>query len=352
MVFGGGNNVVGIDIGSSAVKVVMIKQGKEPVLTAFGVAHLPLEGVVVEGNIVDAATVTETLKELMKASKIKSGYNVGCLLAQNTIIRFIKMPIMKDDELKEAIKFEAEQYIPYSIDEVQISFFKLGEITEDEVEQNYILLVCTPKEIMNTYQTTLKNSGVNLKVLDVDCFGVINSVMHMVDPDSITAVVDIGASTTNIDIVRRGILDFHRNITIAGNNISNVIKDVLKLELSQAENIKKEEGRVAIEESDRNEISDVINTIVEELASEIRRSFDFFKAQSREKQIDRIILTGGTAKLANIDVFLANELGIEVVQAEPYEALSVNVPNAEQLEDYQQELTAALGLALREVVKL
>ncbi|MFA5478841.1 MAG: type IV pilus assembly protein PilM [Candidatus Muiribacteriota bacterium] len=351
MVFGGGKNVVGIDIGSSAVKVVLIKDGKEPVLAGYGVASLPLEGTIVEGNIVDAGTVAETVREVLKASKIKGNHYVGSILAQNAIIRFIKMPMMKDDELKEAIKFEAEQYIPYSIDEVQISYFKLGEIMEDEVSQNYILLVCTPKEILNTYQTTLKNSGVNLKVVDVDCFGAINSVLHMVDPESITAIIDIGASTTNIDIVRRGVLDFHRNITIAGNNISNVIKDVLKLELEQAENIKKEEGRVAIEESDRNEISDVINTIVEELASEIRRSFDFFKAQSREKQIDKIILTGGTANLPNIDVFFANELGIEVMIAEPYETVRVSVPNAEQLDQYKQELSVALGIALREVVK-
>ena len=351
MLFGGGNSVVGIDVGSSAIKVVQIKEGKEPVVTGFGVAPLPLEGVIVEGNIVDASTVTDTLKEVLKASKIKGGTNIGSILAQNAIIRFIKMPVMADDELKEAIKFEAEQYIPYSIDEVQISYFKLDEIMEDDMSQYYILLVCTPKDVLNTYQATLKNAGVGLKVVDVDCFGVINSMQNYIDPESIIAVVDIGAATTNIDIIRRGVLDFARNISIAGNNISNVIKDVLKLELSQAENIKKEEGRVAIEESDRNEISDVINTIVEELASEIRRSFDFFKAQSREKQIDRILLTGGSSKLENIDVFLANELGIEVVKVNPFETLQVNVPNTEQLEEYMYELAGAVGLALREVVK-
>ncbi|MFW5782238.1 MAG: type IV pilus assembly protein PilM [Candidatus Muiribacteriaceae bacterium] len=351
MLFGGGKTVVGIDVGSSAVKVVAIKEGKEPVMTGFGVAPLPLEGVIVEGNIVDGAIVSETVREVMKASKIKGTLHVGGLLAQNAIIRFIKMPVMPDEELREAIKFEAEQYIPYSIDEVQISYFTLGEIVEDEVSQNYILLVCTPKEVLNTFQATLKNAGVTMKVVDVDCFGVINSCLHQIDPDGIVAVVDVGASTTNIDIIKRGVLDFHRNINIAGNNISNVIKDVLKLELAQAESIKKEEGRVSVDESDRNEISDVINTIVEELASEIRRSFDFFKAQSREKQIDMIILTGGTSKLENLDVFLANELGIEVVHADPYEQLSVNVPNMEAIDEYKQELSSAIGLALREVAK-
>lgn len=348
---GGGNSIIGIDVGSSAIKVVSIKPGKQPVLSGFGVAHLPQEGVIVEGNIVDGLTVTDTLKDVLKAGKLKGSAYVGGLLSQNTIIRFIRMPIMADDELKEAIKFEAEQYIPYSIDEVQISYFKLGEIAEEEGSQNYILLVCTPREVLNTYQTTLKNAGVTLKVVDVDCFGVLNSIHSQIDNDSIIAVIDIGASTTNIDIIKRGVLDFHRNVNIAGNNISNVIKDVLKLELSQAENIKKEEGRVAIEESDRNEVSDVINTIIEELVSEIRRSFDFFKAQSRERQIDKIILTGGTSKLPNIDVFLANELGIEVDFADPFGELGVSVPNMEELEDYKQELTAAIGLALREVVK-
>ncbi|MCK9223543.1 MAG: type IV pilus assembly protein PilM [Candidatus Muirbacterium halophilum] len=351
MLFGGGNSIIGIDVGSSAVKIVMLKLGKQPVLAGFGIAHLPMEGVIVEGNIVDGAAVTDTIKDVIKAGKLKGSTYVGGLLSQNTIIRFIKMPVMAADELKEAIKFEAEQYIPYSIDEVQISYFNLGEIAEEEGSQNYILLVCTPKEILNTYQITLKNAGVTLKVVDVDCFGVLNALSAQVDPDGIVAIIDIGASTTNIDIIKRGVLDFHRNVNIAGNNISNVIKDVLKLELSQAENIKKEEGRVAIEESDRNEVSDVINTIIEELVSEIRRSFDFFKAQSREKQIDKIILTGGTSKLPNIDAFLANELGIEVEFADPFVDLGVSVPNMDELEEYKQELTAAIGLGLREVVR-
>lgn len=348
---GGAKGVVGLDIGSSGIKMVHLKKAAGGAqLTAFGYVPLPHEGVIVDGAIVDTNTVSEMIKEVFKASKIKPSNTVAGFSAQNVILRHIKVPVMKDDELSEAIKFEAEQYVPYAMEDVALSYAKLSEIEEEGMGQFYILLVCAQKETLSNYLKTLKMSGVVPKVVDVDNLGIANALHMDIGEEEIIAVIDIGAATTNINIFSNGVLDFHRNISIAGNNITSIIQSVLKLEFAQAETIKKEEGVVSIDEGDTNEVSEVIRTSIEELASEIRRSFDFFKAQTRQRSIDKIILTGGSAKLKNLDVFLANELGIEVEVCDAFRELSIAVPNAEELEEFKLELTAAIGLALREVM--
>ncbi len=346
---GSPKSIVGLDIGTSAIKLVHLKRGSAgPQLVGFGMAPLPHEGVIVDGAIVDSDSISGIIKQVMATTQAKGGSIVTALSGQNVIVRFIRMPEIPDAELKETITYEAEQYVPYPIDDVAISFEKLARVESEDVGQFLILLVVAQKELIANYMGTLRMAGVSPSVLDVDIFASLNA-LHASSQDGVSAVVDIGAGTTNISILKDGVLQFTRNIPIAGNNITTVIQSVLKLDFEQAENIKKEEGIVVAEEEE-NEVSEVVRTITEELASEIRRSFDYYKAQYREGLINKILLTGGTAKLKNLDVFLANELGVEVELGDPLMGLQIDIPNQEQLFEHIQELTVGLGLALREVV--
>ena len=351
--FGGGKNIVGLDIGSHSIKVVNLKGGgREPQLLSFGIAPLPHEGAVVDGAVVDQAAVAEIIKEFFKASKLKTNNVVACLSNQNIITRFIKVPLMADNEMDEAIKYEAEQYVPYALEDMNLSYHKLAQVEDDGMAQNSVLLVCAQKEFVNNFMTTLKEAQIVPQVLDVDNLAILNALDSNVRPDEVTAVIDIGASSTNINILKEKVLKFTRNIPIAGNNITNVIMNVMKLDFAQAEAVKIEDGAVHIDNSgDASEISEVVRTIVEELAAEIRRSFDYYKAQYREQTIHKILLTGGSARLRNIDSYFANELGIEVTLGNPLEGIVANVPNPEQLQEHMLELTAAIGLALREAVE-
>ncbi|MEZ7890608.1 MAG: type IV pilus assembly protein PilM [Candidatus Wallbacteria bacterium] len=351
--FGSSKSVIGLDVGSYSVKMVHLKKGAgEPQLVSFGTALLPNEGAIAaDGQIVDANAVSEIIKALFKDNKISTNNVVTCLSNQNIISRFIKVPMMADAELDEAVKYEAEQYVPYALEEMNLSYYKLSQIEEDGIAQHFILLVCAQKEFLKNYLNMLKNAKITPQIVDVDNLAIINALEKSIKPDEVTAIIDIGASSTNINIIKEGVLKFTRNILLAGNNITNSIMSVLKLDFAQAENIKQNEVVVSSEEdSENNDVAEVVRSVIEELASEIRRSFDYYKAQHREQTINRILLSGGTAKLKGIDVFLANELGIEVEKANPMEGIVSNLPDPAQFEENMLELTAAIGLALREVV--
>lgn len=346
--FGSPKAFLGLDIGTSAIKVALIKKGSPPSLGGFAMVPLP-EGAIVDGSIADAETVAEFMKEALAQVAGKGSPVHTALSAQNVIVRFINMPVMSRDDLDETIKYEAEQYVPYAIDDVSISFEQLTQVeSETGAGQLLILLVVAQKELIGNYMGCLKMAGVVPEVLDVDSLAVLNALHLTIEEQNVVSVIDIGAGTTNISILKEGVLQFNRSIPIAGNNITMVIQNVLKLDFEQAENVKIEEG-ITVEESDENEVSEVVRTIVEELASEIRRSFDYYKAQYRESQIDKIILTGGSAKLKNIDLFLANELGIEVEIGDPLYDLGVDIPDQEELQEKLLELTVAIGLAMRGV---
>ncbi len=350
--FGSSKSAIGLDIGTYSIKMVQLKKGSgDPQILSFGIAQLPQGSAASDGQIVDTNAVSEVIKDLFKSSKIKPNNVVTCLSNQNIISRFIKVPMMADNELEEAVKYEAEQYVPYALDEMNLSFYKLSQVEEDGIAQHFILLVCAQKELLKNFLGSLKNANITPQVVDVDNIAIINALEKSIRPEEVTAIIDIGASSTNINIIKEGVLKFTRNILIAGNNITNAIMNVLKLDFAQAENIKTEEVVVSTDEGgENNDVSEVVRSIIEELASEIRRSFDYYKAQHREQTINRILLSGGTAKLKNLDVFLANELGIEVEKANPMNGIAANVANADQLNDHLLELTAAIGLALREVI--
>ena len=350
MIFGGPPSIIGIDIGTGSIKAVQVKKGPSgPQLTNFTIAPLA-EGAIVDGQITDSVTVTEAIKEVMSSISKKGSDIYISISGQNVIARFIPMPFLSDDDLANSIKYEAEQYVPYAIDDVSISFSKLAEIENEGAKQLYVLLVVAQKELIGSFMGTLQGANISPAVMDVDCFAVLNALSESIPDEGVISVIDIGSGITSINIIKEGVLQFTRNIPIAGNNITMVIQNVLKLDFEQAENVKTEEG-IAVMDDEENEVSEVIRTIIEELTSEIRRSFDFYKAQHRVGAIDKILLSGGTSKLKNLDVFMANELGIEVELGDPLVGINVEIPEQELLYENVLELTVALGLAVRGVME-
>lgn len=346
---GASKGIIGLDIGASSIKVVQLKRGNPPSLINYAVVELPEDGVIVDGNISDAETAAECVKEAIGQLSAKGFPIHSALSGQNVIVRFIHMPMMTEEDLAETIKFEAEQYVPYPIEDVALDFESLSQVDSDVgAGQLLILLVVAQKEQIGTYMGCLRQAGVVPDVLDVDTFAVINALHNTISEENVVSVIDIGAATSNISILKDGVLQFTRSIPIAGNNITSVIQNVLKLDFEQAENVKIQEG-IAIDDEE-NEVSEVVRTIVEELVGEIRRSFDYYKAQHRESQIDKLILTGGTSKLKNIDAFMANELGYEVEIGDPLMDVEVEIEDQEDFQDKILELTVAIGLALRGVV--
>jgi len=355
--FGSSNTALGLDIGTSSVKAVQLKKAPTgPELIAYAIAPLPRTAVE-EGNIKDPQTVVAVIKEMLKTSKIRPERNFASISGQNVIMRFTKLPVMTPDELDQTVRIEAEQYVPYAIEEVSITHAVLNEITEEEGGGKYsILLVVAQKELVNSYLEVLKGSGVQAEIVDVDTIAAINALENSImetagsqEGGEVVAIIDTGARTTNISVLKSGILMFTRNIPIAGNQVTQALMK-MNQEFDQAEAIKIQEGEVAIGDTGGNEVAELVKDTVEELASEIRRSFDYFKAQSREPLIHKIILSGGGANLKSFNTYLSNELGVDVSMGNPLQGVNVTVPETDILYNNLQQFTVAIGLALRGVV--
>jgi len=355
--FGSSNTALGLDIGTSSVKAVQLKKAPTgPELIAYAIAPLPRTAVE-EGNIKDPQTVVAVIKEMLKTSKIRPERNFASISGQNVIMRFTKLPVMTPDELDQTVRIEAEQYVPYAIEEVSITHAVLNEITEEEGGGKYsILLVVAQKELVNSYLEVLKSSGVQAEIVDVDTIAAINALENSImetagsqEGGEVVAIIDTGARTTNISVLKSGILMFTRNIPIAGNQVTQALMK-MNQEFDQAEAIKIQEGEVAIGDTGGDEVAGLVKDTVEELASEIRRSFDYFKAQSREPLIHKIILSGGGANLKSFNTYLSNELGVDVSMGNPLQGVNVTVPETDILYNNLQQFTVAIGLALRGVV--
>ncbi len=354
--FGSNDMAVGIDIGTSAAKVVQMKKDKTGIsLVNYGFMPLPPEAMA-EGSVNDQQAVITALKDIISSnSKIKQGRKFASISGQNVIMRFTKLPVMSPEDLEQTVKIEAEQYVPYSIDEVSITHAVLKTVEEEEEGggKYKILLVVAQKELVNSYTDAIRQPFGRCEVVDVDTIAAINALENSFmqtannqEGGEVVAIIDSGARTTNISVLKSGILEFTRNIPIAGNQISKSLSDALNQDYEQAETLKITEGSI---EDSGNEISEVILGTVEELASEIRRSFDYFKAQSREPMIHRIILSGGSANLKGFDTYLMNELGVDVVKGNPLEGINIAASNTEDLYNNLQQFTVAIGLALRGV---
>lgn len=370
---------LGIDIGSSALKFVQIKKTKQgPQIVNHGhEKYAP--GVFQDGLLQDPNAIIQMLKNIKKEFGLKYDQVFTAITSSNTILRFLPLPDMGDEELAHAIDGEAEQYVPYPLDTVNIHFAKLAKVEQEGMTRILCLLAVAQKEHVQGIVDIFKAVGVSqLDSLDIDSLAVINALSNylnksqndsgvpledgsdpalelgsnvagesVINEDEVVAIVSIGARSTIINVLKGGILRFSRNVPISGNNITDVIRSVYKVTLEEAEDIKIEKSREALEGNEDEEFNDVVHTTVEEIAGEIRRSFDYYKAQHREPVIHRVFLTGGTAKLKDIDVLLSNELSVEVELADPSYGLMKDLENPELFEENLQEYAVAIGLALR-----
>lgn len=362
--FGTADTSLGIDIGNSSIKVVQMKKGPNgPQITGLAIEPVP-ENAMVDGAINDPKLIADIIKNIKKTNNLKVDNSACALAAQNAILRFVPFPVMPEEELKIAVRNEAEHYVPYPIEDVHIDFARLAEVEEEGMKRYLVLLVVSQKDFVIALENVFKEAGIELSIVDVDSLSVLNAIDRSLKPagtpegadpfagneqGEVVAVITIGARTTNVSILKNGILRFTRAIPIAGNNITAVIQNVFKESFAEAERTKIEAGILGLdgEGGGDQEFTEVVQTTIEELAGEIRRSFDYFKAQTREPMIHRVILSGGTAKLRKLDVFLTNEFGINVEMANPLEGIEVAIPNPELLQDYLQDFSTAIGLALR-----
>lgn len=345
MIFSRKSEPIALDIGSTFVKLVQLKgSNKNYQLKKFGMVSLPPE-VIVEGAVMDAGRVVEAIRELLASQKVTTKEVVISVSGSSVIIKRVSVADMTDEELSESIKWEAEQYIPFSIDDVNVDFQKLGAGAAEG--QADVLLVAVKKDKINDYVNLVKEAGLEPVVMDVDAFALANMYeLNYVLEEGTTALVNIGASVMNINILKDGVSIFTRDITVGGNRYTEALQRDFGLTYEDAEKVKRGEEA---EGGDREQIAGVMASVTDDIVAETQRSFEFFRSTTGSDKVTRVLVSGGCARIGNFTAVLSERLEIPVEVVDPFRKIKVDPKRFEatMLAESAPLCAVAVGLAIR-----
>ena len=337
--------ITGVDIGSHAVKVCQLqKSGKGYTLLAVGSAALP-PGSVEDGVLQDPEEVGRAVAALFKNLNIKNKRVGISISGYSVIVKKINLEVMSEEELHEYISSEAEQYIPFDIDEVYLDFEDLHTAT-DENDRTDVMLVAAKKEVIDDYLEMLNEQQLKPVLVDVDGFALEN-IWETTTPNlENVALVDIGASKMNINIIAGGASVLARDIVVGSEQLTEQIATGLGVELEEAEKIKL--GLIPVEEN-REELEEIFTQTCTQWVLEIKKAIDLYVANNPDQALQRLILSGGGSKVAGLVDFIASETGLEVVSFNPFVNMKVNEKKIDRayLEAIAPEMAIAAGLAIR-----
>ncbi|GAB4483267.1 MAG: type IV pilus assembly protein PilM [Thermodesulfovibrionales bacterium] len=342
----GSKDSVGIDIGSSYIKAVKLKEARGSYELDFYAVHpLPPE-LIVDGSIIDSIRLTDSLKEMVKKSGLKTKNAVISISGHSSvIIKRISLPEMSEEELSESIKFEAEQYVPFDIEDVNLDFQIIGP--KEEAGQMDVILVAVKKDIINEYISVVKDAGLVPVIVDIDSFALENmyGVNYEIEPGRNIALLNIGASTINMSILKGGISVFTRDSSLGSNLHTEALQREFNISYENAEKVKRGE---AVENVSPSDAAGVIESASEEILSEIIRSFDYYRSTTVQEDISEVILSGGCSLIGNFASMIAERSGIETKIVEPFR--NIKVPKRFDIVNLQEVapmLAVSVGLALR-----
>jgi type IV pilus assembly protein PilM len=347
MILGKKKNVVGLDVGSTSIKLVELTEGKSGhKLLNMGISPLPPEAIV-DGALMDSVTIIDTIRDLITTSKVKTKDVVTSISGHSVIVKKITLPYMTDTELEESIKWEAERYIPFDINDVNIDFQTFGSNPENP-EVMDIVLVAAKKDIINDYVSVVMEAGLNPVIIDTDAFALENmlAINYEIGKGEVVAVANVGASTTNINILKNNVSAFTRDIFKGGNQVTEDIQRQLHVDYDEAEKIK---VGSKVEVTSRSIVQNLLKTNSESLAVEIRNSLDFFQSSSTYEKITKLYLSGGGSKIKDFDTILQQEIGIPVELVNPFIKIEYNEKNfdIEYLREIGPIMAVGVGLASR-----
>jgi type IV pilus assembly protein PilM len=339
--------IVGLDIGSSTLKAVELKA----VGTGYKLAALAFEPVphasIVDGAIIDSGAVADAIGRLF-AHQGFTTKNVAASLSGNAVIvKKITMPVMTDKELAQSIRWEAEQHIPFDIQDVHIDYEVLGPRAKGSNGTMEVLLVAAKKDKVASYTSVISQAGRVPVVVDVDAFALQNAyeVNYGSPADTVVALVNVGASGVNINILSAGQSLFSRDISIGGNAYTEALQKELNLPFEQAEEVKKSpESGGALEG-----IQPVLDTITNTMLLEIQKTFDFFKTTASRDRIDRVVLSGGVSSADGFAQAIEDRFATPVELFDPFRNIAFG-PQRLDFTDFDQvapTAAVAVGLALR-----
>jgi len=353
----------GIDFGARSIKVAKVHKTSEGYeLDNYGVTLSP-EGAIANGEILNPIAVADVLIELLRESGIRDRKAIIAITGQKVIIREIVLPIMEDKELMAGVLWEAPKYVPYDLDESIIDAEKVEEFVEkDGNKMMKVLLVATPKSIIQPYMEVLTKARIIPKIVDIVSSANIrafeNHLSDKKDEEQESSIIDIilsiGASSTILNLVGKGNLKFTRNILVGGNDVTKAIAKSFNISFDEAEKLKRETKIVLGPETEKkkkeNESEKIVIKILNQIAKEVRKSLSYYKTQSQKVRYNKIILSGGCANIGNIKDLLSEQFEIPVIIGDPLGGIKIDEKafDIERIKKLKGSLATVIGLAKRE----
>ena len=350
------NQLVGLDIGSHAIKLVEIEDSKKgKILKNFGMIGLPREAIV-EGSIREIEIVSAAIKNLFKNLKIKNKNVATSVSGYSVIVKKISIAKREDSELESTIQEEAEQYIPFDIHDVNLDYEILSAEEDQSAESEEktqsglmdVMLVAAKKDIVEDYVSLLQITGLNPAVLDVDAFALQNAFeSSSAKTDECYALVNVGAEELGINVIKNGVSIFTRDSSFGGFQINEGIMSSFEVEYDEAEKIKL--GGVKLEEKDRGKLEEVLTSVISGWVNEIKRALDFLITTYPDQNIEKVLLSGGSCRIPGFQKYLEMQIDLPVEELNPFSGLQINekVFDPKYLSYMAPQAAVAVGLALR-----
>jgi type IV pilus assembly protein PilM len=354
------NQVIGLDIGSQSIKLVEIDHGKKGrILKNFGIIGLPPDAIV-EGSIKEMEIVASAIKTLYRNLKVKNKGVATSISGYSVIVKKIEMSNRDESELEDSIQSEAEQYIPFDINDVNLDYDVLrtgAEASENEKGKGEkstggkmeVMLVAAKKDVVEDYVSLLQLSGLNPAILDVDAFALQNAFEASTqEPEGCYALVNVGAEELGINAIKDGVSMFSRDSSYGGNQITEAIMSQFDVDFAEAEKIKLGGEKL---EKEKGALEEVFTSVISEWIQEIKRALDFLATSYPDENIQKIMLSGGSSRIPGFRKYLELETNLPVEELNPFANLLINEKafDSKYLSYMASQAGVAVGLALRSI---
>ncbi|MCA1555595.1 MAG: pilus assembly protein PilM, partial [Acidobacteria bacterium] len=304
---------------------------------------------VVDGQIMELNSVSQTISNIFATHQIGTERVAAGVSGSSVIVKNIIVPPMSKEELEESIDWHAEEHIPFDIADVSLDYQVVGS----SADSLHVLMAACKRDFVANIKQVIQLAGKLPAIIDVDAFALQNcyEVNYQPSPDQSVALLNIGASTMNINILHGVRSVFTRDVSVGGNQYTALLQKELGLTFEQAEAVKR--GAMIPGETEQRDLTAVLETVSDILALEIQKTFDFYRATSDDGEgtVQKILLSGGCSKLPGLTEFLANRFGVAVEAFNPFRQIKVDERrfNPDHMRELVPELAVAVGLALRGV---
>ena len=337
---------IGLDIGSRYLKLAQLNAGREGYeLSLFSM--MPLEkDVISDGLVLNKSKLVSALKALFNQAGVKkSDVAIGLSGHSSVITKVIKVPRITEEELGLNIKYEAEQYIPFDIKDVNIDFEILGPSSDEEGMMD-VMLVAVKKSVMADYVDAVAQAGMTPAVVDIDCFaaGNVYEMNYGASDRRAIALVNIGACKTNISIIKNGQPVFTRDTAVGSNAHTDALERTLSISKEAAERIKLGERADGVKPE---AVAEIMERTSDEIYAEIYRSFEYFRSSSGDEEIGGIVLSGGAALISGFVTLMSERLGIPVDTLDVLRKLDMSEKTGASVRNVAAIAAVAIGLAMR-----